>query len=245
MPNQTPLPADAIRSLVRSSRSAALGTVLAKDGARPYVSLVTTACDGDGSPLLLLSRLSDHTRNLDADDRASLLFEDASHLENPQTGPRVSLVGRIAASGDARHARRFLARHPAARLYAGFGDFGFYRFAVERAHLVGGFAQARWIDGRDLAVDAGAAEAVAACEESVIAHMNQDHGEALRLYANVLLGRPGRHWRMIGLDPEGIDLRLGRRTVARLNFETPVADAGAVRRVLVDLAAQARRQVPS
>jgi putative heme iron utilization protein len=239
--DQPASPATLVRSLVRRSRSAALATALAKDGARPYVSLVTTACDVDGAPILLFSRLSDHTRNLDADPRASLLFEDASHLENPQTGPRVSLVGRIGPSAEPRHARRFLERHPAAQLYAGFGDFGFYRFSVERAHLVGGFAQARWVDGRDLAVAPGAAAAIAACEESVIDHMNQDHGEALRLYANVLLGRPGRSWRMIGLDTDGIDLRLGRRTVARLDFETPVADAGEVRKVLVDLAARARR----
>jgi len=241
MPDPQPSPAAITRALSRAARSATLGTALAKDGGRPYVSLVTTACDVDGSPLLLLSRLSDHTRNLDGDPRASLLFEEASHLENPQTGPRVSLLGRIEPSSEPRHRRRFLARHPAAGLYAGFGDFGFYRFVVERAHLVGGFAQARWIDGRDLAVDSTAAAAVAASEEAVIAHMNGDHGEALRLYANVLLGRAGRQWRMIGLDTDGVDLRLGRRTVARLNFDAPVADANAVRQALVELAARARR----
>ncbi len=192
---------------------------------------------------MLLSRLSDHTRNLDGDSRASLLFEAASRLENPQTGPRVSLVGRILASDEPRHARRFLARHPTAERYAGFGDFGFYRFVVERAHLVGGFAQARWVDGRDLSFDPAVVAAIAGCEESVMAHMNEDHGEALRLYANVLLGRPGRQWRMIGLDPDGFDLRLGRRTLARLTFDAPVADANAVRQILVDLAAAARRRL--
>lgn len=243
MTNQQITPAASVRSLVRLARSASLGTALAKDGSRPYVSFVTTACDVDGSPLLLLSRLSDHTRNLDADPRASLLFENASHLENPQSGPRVSLVGKIVASDNPRHIRRFLARHPAAERYAGFGDFGFYRFAVDRAHLVGGFAQARWVDGRDLALDSGTVAAIAGCEESVLAHMNEDHGEALRLYANVLLGRPGRRWRMIGLDPDGFDLRLGRRTVARLDFTTPVTDAGAVRQALVELAATAREKL--
>ena len=243
MTDQQTSPVAAARNLVRSARSAALATALAKDGARPYASLVTTACDGDGSPLLLLSRLSDHTRNLDADARASLLCEDASHLENPQTGPRVSLVGRIEASGDPRHARRFLARHPTAARYAGFADFGFYRFVVERAHLVGGFAQARWVDGRDLALDPAAVAAIADCEESVVAHMNGEHGGALRLYANVLLGRPGRQWRMTGLDPDGIDLRLGRRTFARLDFAMPVADAGEVRQALVSLAAAARQRL--
>jgi putative heme iron utilization protein len=97
----------AARGLMRRARSASLGTALRGRDGWPYVSLVTVACDCDGSPLLLLSDLSDHTRNITADNRGSLLFEAASGRANPQTGPRVTVLGRIAKSDDAL----FLERH--------------------------------------------------------------------------------------------------------------------------------------
>ena len=107
----------------------------------PYASLVLVAVDHDLSPILLLSDLAEHTKAIAADDRVSLLFDGTHGLDQPLTGPRVTLVGRAARTDDARLARRFLARHPDAEMYAGFKDFHFYRVAVERAHLVGGLRQ--------------------------------------------------------------------------------------------------------
>ena len=121
------------------------------------MSLVTIACDHDGSPILLLSNLADHTRNLAADDRASLLVEAASQRVNPQTGPRVSLVGRLTPADAARCRDRFLARHPSAERYAGFADFHIFRMAVGRVHWVGGFADARWMDGEAYRAEPAAA----------------------------------------------------------------------------------------
>ena len=205
----------------------------------PYGSLVTVACDTDASPILLLSQLSDHTRNLGADGRVSLLFEAASRRSNPQTGPRVTVMGRVEKTTDQRLARRFLARHPDAALYSGFADFGFYRMAVERAHYVGGFAKAVWIKGQDLLSEAKAAAALAALEQGVLEHMNSDHAEAIELYAGVLLRRRGKGWKMVGIDAEGADLRRGA-LFARLDFEPAVSDSGSCRRALSDLAKRAR-----
>ena len=255
-------PAAACRRLIRTARSAALATAMwpdpgeaARPGASPskakqgrhgsgenwpYASLVTVACDTDASPILLLSQISDHTRNLDADGRASLLFEAASRRFNPQTGPRVTVMGRIEPTADERLARRFLARHPGAERYAGFADFGFYRMKVERAHYVGGFAKAVWIKGRKLLSEVKAAVALAALEEGVIEHMNGDHAEAIDLFAKALLGRRGTGWKMVGIDAEGADLRRGAH-FARLEFENPVGDSESCRRALVSLAAKARR----
>ncbi len=234
---------------MRRARWAALATALAEpaeaaeaDSAGwPYASLVTVACDWGGSPILLLSRLSDHTRNLEADGRASLLFEEASRRTNPQTGPRVTVMGRLTRTEDEPFAGRFLARHPAARRYAGFGDFHFYTMAVERARYVGGFARAVWLKGADVAADGDAAAALAACEQRILEHMNRDHAEAIALYANVLLGRRGTAWKMIGVDPDGVDLRL-RGRFARLDFGAPVHDAESCRAELVRLAQEARRR---
>ncbi len=141
-----PLPDDnrqALCQVALACRKAALATSL--DG-RPYVSLVTVAFDDDLSPILLLSQLADHTRNLAADGRAALLLDGTDGLDNPQTGPRVTLVG-VAAPDDAPRLRaRFLDRHPGAREYADFADFAIWRMRLDKAHFVGGFGRAVWFD---------------------------------------------------------------------------------------------------
>ncbi len=223
------------RQLILRARAAMLSTALAAKDGWPYGSLVSVALDCDGSPLMLFSTLSDHTRNLAKDSRASLLFEETSRLKNPQTGPRITVTGRVKKTTQDRHRRRFLARHPEAALYAGFGDFNFFRMQVDRAHFVGGFAKAVWLKGADILADAKAAAAVAKAEPAVLEHMNTDHPDAVDHYAVTLLGRSGRGWKMTGIDPDGADLRLGGR-VARLSFENPVRDRKAVREELVRLA---------
>jgi len=224
----------ACRRLIRRGRAATLATALASDGGRPYASLVSVAFDCDLAPLMLFSELSDHTRNLAADGRASLLIEEAARLRNPQTGARATLVGRIANTADERHKKRFLARHPEAAMYAGFGDFHFFRMTIERVHYVGGFGRAVWLKADEVESDATAAASIAAAEDAIVAHMNGDHAQALDHYANALLGRSGSGWRMTGIDPDGADLRLGGR-FARLEFAAPVADRRAAREELLRL----------
>ncbi len=223
------------RALMRRARVAVLSTALKSGDGWPYGSLVSVAFASDLSPLMLFSTLSDHTRNLAVDPRASLLFEETSRLKNPQTGPRVSVLGLITKTSDERHQRRFLALHPEAALYAGFGDFGFFRMKIERVHFVGGFAKAVWFKAPDIVADKKAAAAVAKAEPGVLAHMNADHAEAVDHYANALLARAGSGWRMTGIDPDGFDLRLGGRT-ARLEFDQPLGNRKAIREELVRLA---------
>jgi len=232
--------AAAVRMVVRTRRSAVLGTALATGGGWPYTSLVTVACDTDGSPITLFSTLSDHTRNLDVDARASLLFEDASRRANPQTGPRATLLGRSAPDDEPRLRRRFLALHPGAAMYAQFADFRIFRMSVERVHWVGGFAQARWLGPPDVLCDAGAARAIAEAETDVLQHMNTDHAAAVDLYAARLLRRGGQGWRMVAVDPEGCDLARGETTFARLPFPRPATDAQSLRAILIELATAAR-----
>jgi putative heme iron utilization protein len=228
------------RRLVRRRGHAALATSL--EG-RPYVSLVAVACDHDASPLLLLSDLAQHTRNLLAEPRLALLFEDALPRPDPLAGPRLSLLGAARRSGDRRAAARFAARHPASAAYAGFGDFHLYRVEIERGHLVAGFGRIHWIERAELCFG-GEAGGLAAAEAEIVAHMNADHADAIALYAERLLRLPGAGWRMTGLDPEGIDLRRGDET-ARLDFASPVLDAAAARHALIALADQARQVPPA
>jgi putative heme iron utilization protein len=208
------------RALLRRARSAALATSLPHgESPWPYASLVTVACDCDASPILLLSDLSDHTRNIARDDRASLLVEAASGRANPQTGPRVTLLGRMAKTEEPRHRRRFLARHPSAGLYAGFADFNVYRMEIERAHFVGGFGRAEWLAAADVLLPGDGAAAAAEAEPSLLALWQGAGAEALSSAAERRLARSGGGWQLVAVDPEGCDLRR-RGTLQRLDFAT-------------------------
>ncbi len=150
--------ADQTRALLRDAGQAALATALVRDGSGwPYVSLVLVCVDPNHSPVLLLSDLADHAKNLKADPRAALLFEDTGIRQSesdPLALPRVTLLGQVSVveEGDEcdRLKSRFLARHPSARTYAGFGDFKLYRMSVERAHLVAGFGQVHWLSAGEV-----------------------------------------------------------------------------------------------
>ena len=232
-----------VRALLRGADRATLSTVMRRgtDNAAagsPYGSLALAAWGHDAAPLLLLSDLADHTKNLKDDPRCSLMVDAVSGLEDPLTGARVTLIGEIAKTDDPALSARYIARHPSARLYAGFGDFNFYRIAVHSAHLVAGFGKIHWLEGAAVRFDAAN---LAGQEADIVGHMNQDHGDAVGLYANRLLGLPGVGWRLTGVDPEGADLyRQGAR--GRLSFKKPVATAEEVRVELVRLVKQARRQ---
>lgn len=229
------------KQLLRTIRSGALAT-LATAGGFPFASLTTVATDHDGSPILLLSQLSAHTRNLIADSRASLLLARMGKGD-PLAHPRLTLVGRIERAGEADRARlraRFLARHPKAALYVDFGDFAFYRLDCASAHLNGGFAKAADYEGAQILTDVSDAQDLLDAEAGALEHLNGDHVEALALYAEKLAGEPPARWRASGLDPDGLDLMAGDLT-ARLPFPQRITGPGDLRRVLGDLAAQARK----
>lgn len=227
------------RQLVRTADRAVLATLRHTADGWPYASLVLVACDHDASPILLISGLADHTRNILADERVSLLYDGTGGLADPLAGARVSLQGRARRTEDERHARRYLRRHPSAEGYAGFGDFSFWRVAIESAHLVAGFGRIHWVDRDDIRFETAGLEALAEAEEDIVAHMNQDHADAVALYARFLLGRRDGPWRMTGIDPEGCDLRLDGET-GRVAFASTVGDAGAARQELVRLTRLAR-----
>ena len=193
------------------------------------------------SPILLLSDLAEHSKAMPPTTGYRFCSTAPAGLDQPLTGPRVSLLGRAFRTDDERLKRRFLARHPDAEMYAGFADFKFYRMAVERAHLVGGFGKIRWLSPHELVPSRLRAPSRPSRtpSTSIVGHMNADHADAVRLYATRLLGLADGDWRMTGIDAEGIDLRL-RGEVARLSFETPLTAPNEARAALVALAARAR-----
>lgn len=230
------------KQLLRGLRFGTLGTLLA-DGA-PFASLVNVAAAVDGTPVTLVSRLAVHTQNLLRDPRVSLLLAQpaaADGSDDPSSHPRVSLTGHAEITTDDGDRRRFLARHPHARAYADFADFAFYRLVPTGLHLVAGFGRITALQPADVLSDAGLAAQLAAIEAGAVAHMNEDHVEALGLYATVLAGAAPGPWRAVGLDAEGIDLSDGART-ARAWYPAPLTDAAQLRPALVALAARARAE---
>jgi heme iron utilization protein len=228
--------------LLRTVRSGALATLDAGSG-YPFATLVSVATDLDGSPVMLLSALSAHRRNIEADPRVSLLLSQGGKGD-PLAHPRLTLIGRAAVSaGDDRPRRRFLARHPKSALYADFGDFSFFVVAIEGGHLNGGFARAAKLSPEELRTDLSDAEEIVTTEEGAVAHMNEDHADAVRLYATKLLGQRDGAWRLCGLDPDGADLALGDDT-ARLVFPARVRTSTELRQMLVRLAHEARAGAP-
>ena len=229
------------RALIRMGATASLATQSAEDGPWPYVSLVTVACDYDATPILLLSDLAVHSKNIAADDRVSLLFAEGGEGDVLERG-RVTVLGHARKTDEPRQRARFLARHPESEGYAGFKDFHFYKLAVTRAHLVAGFGRIHWIDGAALLYDGSGSE-LASAEGDIVAHMNADHGDALKLYAERLLNLPAAPaddpWRMTGIDPEGFDIAAGAMS-ARFSFDTAIRTADEARAALVRLAKQAR-----
>ena len=130
------------RSLLALLRGS-LGSLTERDGRTfPFVSLVLPAQSADGEIILLLSDLSDHAKNLQRDPRASLLMDGTLDLKEPLTGPRLTLLGEVRVSPDQPGDKaRYLAVHPEAALYAGFGDFRFYRFRISEGLFVAGFGR--------------------------------------------------------------------------------------------------------
>jgi putative heme iron utilization protein len=204
----------------------------------PYCSLVNIATAADGAPLLLISRLAVHTRNVFADPRVSLMIDERKEGD-PLQGARVMLMGTAAQTGDAEVRRRYLARQPEAEMFAGFADFAFYRIDLKGAHLVAGFGRIVDLRPEDVLTPTGDAAELVAAEPEILAHMNADHAETCRLYATRLLGAADGDWRCVGCDPDGLELQLDRIAL-RLPFPQRVRAPGVLRAVLKQMADQAR-----
>ena len=233
-----PAPQDAARDLLRSALKAALAT-LDRTSGYPYASLVTIATEPDGAPLLLISKLALHTQNLAADGRASLMIDGTSPVGDPLAGGRVTLIGRAEITDSPTARPRYLARHPHAAMYADFPDFAFYKLSIERAHFIGGFGRIVDLSPADILVDLTGAEALVGAEGDIIAHMNEDHADAVRLYATRLLGARDGDWRMVGIDPQGLDLILDGEA-RRLSFASRITAPDEARKELVRLVGVAR-----
>ncbi len=228
------------RSLLRRSRQGALATLMAGSG-DPYCSLVNVASHADASPILLISRLALHTKNILADTRVSLMLDERA-AGDPLEGARIMLAGRAEeASGDlaALLRRRYLNAHPSAEAFVDFKDFSFFRITPIGGHLVAGFGRIIDLAPEQFLTDIGDASELLEAEQGAVEHMNEDHREAMNLYATKLLGAEGADWTCTGCDPDGMDMQAGSATL-RLDFPERVTSGTGLRKMLVRLAGEAR-----
>jgi heme iron utilization protein len=233
-------PARLTRLLLRRSRQGALATLMTGSG-DPYCSLVNLASDASGAPLLLISRLALHTKNILADSRVSLMLDERAEGD-PLEGARIMLQGRAeeVASDDLEIVRRrYLNAHPSAEAFVDFKDFSFFLIRPTHAHLVAGFGRILDLEPEQFLTSVADAQALLDAEQDAMDHMNADHRDAINLYATKLLGADAADWRCTGIDPGGIDLQTGRITL-RLDFPERVTSPGALRKMLVRLAEEAR-----
>ncbi len=240
--------ADAIRlarTLVRSARFGALAVLDPNDGS-PQASRVAVATDLDGTPLILVSALAGHTSGLVADPRCSLLLGEPGKGD-PLAHPRISLSCRAArlergSAEQARAERRYLNRHPKAKLYVGFPDFAFFRLDPLKASLNGGFGKAYALTSADLLTDSAATAGLAEAEQAAIVHMNDDHRDAVDIYARAFAGARSEGWYIIGLDADGVDIAHGDEA-RRVFFPQPLASAAELRTALVELVKAGRAKL--
>ena len=214
------------RCLLRDARAGTLAT--AEDG-QPYAALVTPSPAPDLSLLMLLSGLSAHTRHLQVDGRCALMVSGEPTELNPQTAPRLTVLGTATREDDPALKARWVARHPYAAFYADLSDFRLLRLHAAGGQFIGGFASAHRLTAADLTPDPAAVAAIAEAETDILQHMNNDRPTAVDRIAG------GSGWRMVAVDVDGLDLQQGE-TIRRVAWSAPASDVEAVHQELIRLA---------
>lgn len=223
------------RRYLRAHRSGVLSTLSAKLGGYPFGSIVPFALDRECRPVILVSALAEHTRNLAADPRASLIVHD--YADDVQAGTRLTLAGDAAPLTDDAAARtRYLRQFPAAQQLLALGDFSFWTIAPKRLLFIRGFGRIDWLDAAEFTPPANS---LAEAEETIVAHMNADHTVALADYCRHYHGVTPVAVEMTGTDCDGFDVRADGRLL-RFEFPEVATNAGKAREALVAMARAAR-----
>lgn len=223
------------RRFARSQQQAVLSTVSQRLDGYPFGSVAPYVLDHAGRPVILISELAEHTRNLKADPRCSLIVQPFS--PDMQTAGRVTLVGRAERLADKDAlGPRYLRYHPQAQGYFAMHDFAFWRIEPVRIRYIGGFGRIHWIEPDAYLLPEGA---LAGQEGGILAHMNADHRHNLRDYCRLVHGIETEEAEMIGIDPDGFDVRAAGR-ILRFDFDLTIADAQGARAALVELARRCR-----
>lgn len=231
-----------VRRLMRSARHAVIATLEPGTG-NPIATRIGISTDHDGTPVTLVSALAAHTPALRADPRCSILVGELGKGD-PLAHPRMTISARAReiARDSAEHARiewRYLSHLPKAKLYSGLSDFRFFRLEPGITKLNGGFGRAYQLDAGDWLSLSPVNDELAAAEKNAVTHMNEDHADAIALYARYFAQARDGNWRITGIDSDGFDLADGDE-VLRIFFGEPLASAKDMHLTLVRMAGEAR-----
>lgn len=224
------------RQFLRSTHKGILSTQSVRMAGYPFASVAPFVLDHQGQPLILISTLAEHTKNIQADHRISLLaFTDADDL---QAHGRLTLVGDAEQTDkdDPLLRARYLRYFPQAEQYFAMHDFYFYRILLREVRYIAGFGRMGWLLAEPML---SARSPLPAQEAGILTHMNADHGDNLRAYCQHVHGITADAVEMIGIDADGFDVRADQQ-VLRFNFEQPIQDAQGARAALVTLAQACR-----
>jgi len=224
------------RQLLRAHRYGALSTLSKKFDGHPFGSITPYLVDHDGSVLILISTLAEHTKNIQHDPRVSLLTHNQND-PNIQTQGRVTVVGAAHRVAEREQAgKRYMRYFPEAENYLSMADFSFYRIVPQALRAIGGFGNIHWVKANEYLLPA---YALIEQENEVVAHMNADHKDTLRNCCRHFHQFPATDAEMLGIDCDGFDVRADGR-VLRFDFSEMVYDAQQARKALVQMAQDAR-----
>jgi putative heme iron utilization protein len=219
---------------------------LTNDG-NPWASVVTYAVIGDGTPVLCLSTLAQHGRNLKNDPRASLaVAAPVADGQDPSDAGRVTLAGKVEEpSGDELDEARaaYHAAVPSGEMFTDFGDFTFWMLRVERVRWVGGFG--RMASATPDAYHAAEPDPVAGRAGYAVSHLNTDHRDHLLAMARAFSGHTDATAALcLRADRYGLDLALETprgQTPARVAFAEPITEPDGLRAATVELSKRAQQ----
>ena len=238
--------AERARTLMYLGRIGSLSTLSQKQPGFPFGSVMPYGLDERGRPILLISTMAMHTKNLQADSHASLLVAQPDASGDPLGASRVTVMGDVLPMPevDVAEARQiYLARYDNSRYWVDFEDFSFYRMDVVDVYYVGGFGVMGWVPASEY--DCAQPDPLADFTAEIILHMNADHKDALILLARVFAGMESQEAAMTSVDRLGFQVRLktqdGMRG-ARIAFSREVSNPAETREVLIDMVRRARQQ---
>ena len=240
----TPSHAEYSMTMAFKKSTATLCTISKNEGNYPYGSFVTYAMY-NGNPIFLISKLAEHTKNLQADSKSSLLIAEGGD-ENPLAMGRVTLVGdctKLPATKRPTARSIFLDKHPRARFYVDFEDFDFYCLEVETIRYIGGFGRMSWVDANDwFKSEPDPIEPYAA---DIIDHMNDDHRDAMVVLCQKMSkASDTTDATMVSIDRYGFEMsavtKEGDRPI-RLAFDNQIIDSEGARKEIISLVQRARK----
>jgi putative heme iron utilization protein len=235
------------RTLLHLGRTGTLATQSRKQPGFPFGSVAPYGVGAAGRPTFLISTMAMHTQNLAEDPRASLLVTQPGWTEDPLAGSRVSLLGRVTPVPEAEVEpvrTDYLARHEQARYWVDFDDFAFYRLDVVDLYFVAGFGAMGWVEADEYRT--AVPDPLAEAAPKIVSHMNQDHADALVLYARAFANTEADSATMTAVDRLGFRIRAqsaDRLTGLRINFPHEAHTADEVRKLLIEMLATARAQL--